>query len=85
LITEWFKGLTDEDKDRLETTLKNSKFLLNRLHTVIENKIKEVSRVPTNDYDSPSWPYKAADREGYVRALNDLLLLTKENPLSKKD
>lgn len=84
-LPEWTQGLPDDEANRLVLQLTNSKFLLNRLHTVIENKIRSVERVSTNDYDSPSWAYKAADREGYIRALKDLLLLTKENPLSKKD
>jgi hypothetical protein len=81
----WFNGLPNDEADRLALQLTNSKFLLNRLDTVIRTKIDETERVSVKDYDSPSWAYKAADREGYIRALKELLLLTKENPLSKKD
>ena len=84
MITEWLNGLTNEEAARLDQTLKNSKFLLDRLHTVVSSKIKATDRVATNNYDSPSWAYKAADREGYIRALNEILLLTKENPLSAR-
>lgn len=81
-ISDWTKGITDAaEADRLQLQLKNSKFLLDHLHTVVERKIKEQDRVSPNDYDSPSWAYKAADREGYIRALNYILLLTKENPI----
>lgn len=80
-LPEWTKGLDDHEAQRLETTLQNSRFLLNTLAEIINRKIAEKQRVPTNDYDSPSWAYKAADREGAIRALQDILLLTKENPI----
>ena len=82
MITEWTKGLDADDAARFELTFKNSGVLRDRLHTVIENKIRDTERVQTNDYDSPAWAYKAADREGFIRALNYVLLLTKENPIS---
>ena len=84
MITDWAKGLNTEDAERLETTLKNSKTLLTRLAEVVKNKIEETDRVSTHDYDSPSWAYKAADREGYIRALKYILLLTKENSISER-
>jgi hypothetical protein len=83
MITDWDKGLTADEAAHLEATLKNSRFLLNRLETVVKNKIEETERISTNDYDSPSWAYKAADREGYIRALKYILLLTKENRIKK--
>ena len=79
MITDWTKGLTADEVDNVEKTLQNSKRLLARLAEVVNNKINETDRVSTNDYDSPSWAYKAADREGYIRALKYVLLLTKEN------
>lgn len=80
---DWIKGLSDAEADNVAKTLKNSRVLLDRLDTVVKNKIEETERVSTNDYDSPSWAYKAADREGYIRALKYILLLTKENPTNK--
>ena len=83
MLTDWTKGLEDADAHQLEATLQNSKRVLSRLAEVIQNKINEQDRVNTSDYDSPSWAFKAADREGYIRALKYVLLLTKENPLQQ--
>jgi len=84
MLIDWTKGLSDEEAEAFTKTFKNSRVLIDRLDTVIRNKLEETERVSTNDYDSPSWAYKAADREGFVRALKYVLLLTKENK-NKKD
>ncbi len=81
--TDWIRGLDENEAIAVERALGVSRILIDRLHAVVTRKIEETERVATNDYDSPSWAYKAADREGYIRALKYILLLTKENKLKK--
>ena len=38
---------------------------------IVQNRIKQI--VITDDYDSPSWAYKQADRNGYNRALTEII------------
>jgi hypothetical protein len=76
----WFaKCKTKEDKDKTRQVILSNRESLDRLKDVLEPMLKEIA--PAADYDSPSWAYKQADRNGYNRALTtvlDLINLDKE-------
>lgn len=74
----WFKGCkTKEEKDKVRQIIMSNRDGLERLQEILEPMLKET--IPTVDYDSPSWAYKQADRNGYNRALTTVLELINLN------
>lgn len=73
LNSQWFKGLSTEEKDKLEGLIRNSNTLLTRLTDVVKGK--QVKTIFKTDYDCPSWSHRQADINGYNRALQDVLSL----------
>lgn len=70
----WFKECkTNEEKFAVRQAVLSNRESLDRLQQVLEPMLKETS--PSADYDSPSWAYKQADRNGYNRALTQVLEL----------
>jgi len=78
--TAWFKGCkTKKDKESVTQVLQSNRESLDRLKEILEPLLKDSS--PASDYDSPSWAYKQADRNGFNRAVTtvlDLINLDKE-------
>lgn len=74
----WITGLTEAEKEDMINRVKRSRIILERLDTIIDKWISEEEQSSKTDYDSPSWAYRAADKEGYKRALRKIKLLTKE-------
>lgn len=66
----WSKGLNAKDKEAIEYVLRNNSILIPRLLEIIQEMENEEIRAETdlNEYDSPSWSHKAADRNGARRA-----------------
>jgi hypothetical protein len=72
----WFKDCkTKEEKEKLKQSILSQKEVLDRLKGILEPMLKGVQ--PANDYDKPSWAFKQADRNGFNRALTDVLDLIK--------
>jgi hypothetical protein len=69
--TIWFMDLPKDEQDGFKREVKSAKNVLDKLEQIVQNRIKEI--VITNDYDSPSWAYKQADRNGYNRALTEII------------
>lgn len=69
--TIWFMDLPKDEQEGFKKEVKSAKNVLDKLEQIVQNKIKEI--VITNDYDSPSWAYKQADRNGYNRALTEII------------
>jgi len=46
---------------------------LDRLQTILGEKIEANKVFKKEDYKSPSWAYEAADRNGFVRALQTVI------------
>lgn len=69
--TIWFMDLPKDEQEGFKREVKSAKNVLDKLEQIVQNKIKEI--VITNDYDSPSWAYKQADRNGYNRALTEII------------
>lgn len=79
--TMWTRGLSEQEKTDLLINLANGKKVLDKLKLICYNMLQESENVTKDDYDSPSWAYKAADRQGYRRALLKVIELceTKED------
>ena len=69
--TIWFMDLPKDEQDGFKREIKSAKNVLDKLEQIVNSKIKEI--VIANDYDSPSWAYKQADRNGYNRALTEII------------
>ena len=68
----------DEEKEEFRKYVNNSSALLDRLTEIVNIKIAaaERSRLSEKDYALAMWPFKQADLNGYLRALNEMKTLT---------
>lgn len=74
----WFQHLKDkQEQENFKEYVRNSKDLLDRLTDLCYNYIKDAEKSSPNDYDSPAWAYRQADKIGYIRALKQIIELTK--------
>ena len=68
----WFaKSKDKKDKDAIKQSILAQREPLDRLKEILEPMLKD--GLPATDYDSPSWAYKQADRNGFNRALTTVL------------
>lgn len=78
--TAWLKDCkTKKEKEAVNQVLQSNRESLDRLKEILEPMLKDTT--PAADYDSPSWAYKQADRNGFNRAVTtvlDLINLDKE-------
>lgn len=76
LKTEWFKDLkTQVERDEFTKTVLNSTLALDKLRKIVYNRVISGEKVTVDDYDSPSWSHKQADRNGWLRAHREILEL----------
>ena len=74
LSLQWLKHLkSDEDKEEFTKYLRNSSRIFQVLTKILEGKTKEITLEP--DYSNPSWSHQQADRNGYNRAVKDIIKL----------
>lgn len=71
--TIWFKGIPEADIEMHKKSVLASKFLLDILKEVCYNSISELDNASAADYDSPSWAYKQADKNGARRAYQRII------------
>lgn len=66
----WLNDLKGKEKEDLEYLLRNNRQLITKLLDILEKYEDEELKQETSqsDYDSPSWGYKQADRNGARRA-----------------
>jgi hypothetical protein len=69
----WFSHLPRDQQEGFKKQINSSRDVLERLIKILEDKQTEV--VLSTDYESPSWAYKQADRNGYDRALTEVINL----------
>ncbi|AFM54656.1 hypothetical protein P12053L_51 [Celeribacter phage P12053L] len=70
--TAWFKDCkSKKEKEAVAQILHSNRDSLDRLKEILEPMLKEA--LPSADYDSPSWAYKQADRNGFNRAVTTVL------------
>lgn len=68
------RGQDEKTKKEFENLLLHSA-LIDRVIDVLKGWKSEVLTVPRDDYDSPAWACKQADRNGELRTLNKLIKL----------
>jgi len=73
--TIWFMDLPKDQQEDFKKQVSSSKDVLEKLENILKTKIKEITL--SEDYDNPSWGYKHADRNGYNRALTEVLNILK--------
>ena len=73
--TIWFMDLPKDQQDSFKKQVSSAKDVLEKLEEIVKTKMKEV--VLSEDYNNPSWAYKQADRNGYNRALTEVLNILK--------
>lgn len=72
---DWIKDLkTPEEREQFKKLLLSNEKVLDKLSKILYNYIKE-SENSTNDYDSPSWAYKAAHNNGRIEAFKKIVKL----------
>lgn len=84
MITAWTRHLsTQEEIDKFQQAIKSS-VVLDRMNTMLEEMKYDNERQETSPdmYDSENWDYRQADRNGFIRCLNQILKLT--NPDQRK-
>lgn len=85
LPAPWVRHLKDsEAKNKLEQSVLASSTALSRLYDLLEEseRVLDTEETTVADYESPSWPYKQAFRNGQrakIRELKQLLTFTKRN------
>jgi hypothetical protein len=68
----WFKDCkSKKQKESVAQVLQSNRESLDRLKEILEPMLKDTT--PAADYDSPSWAYKQADRNGFNRAVTTVL------------
>lgn len=78
LKTDWFISCkTPEEKKDLEYVLQNNPILFNAILDILDRMENEESRQETSSvqYESPSWAYQQADRNGAKRMINKVRAL----------
>ncbi len=69
----WIAHLPKDQQEAFKKQINSSRDVLERLSQILKDKQTEV--VLSTDYDNPSWAYKQADRNGYDRALTEVINL----------
>lgn len=72
-------GLKGSERDLMITQLLASEMLIKRINEVVEEEIKRLDSISSDDFDSPSWAYKQAYKLGLqegLRKLNNLLKIS---------
>ena len=75
---DWTKNLkTPEERERFKNTVISARPVLERMTDLINEYMNAADKKLENpsSYDSPSWALKAADRNGFNRALSTIKAL----------
>lgn len=73
--TTWFKGIEEDQHDRVRGAFKASSDIRSRLIELCNDKIDTAMTTHKNQYEGDSWAYQQADAIGYRRALEEIISL----------
>ena len=73
----WIKG--QKNPAQIKAQLKSSKDILEILDQIIEDKKVKAFEATEPDFIDAGWPYRSADANGYIRALEDIQKLIPKN------
>tara|TARA_B110000014_G_C20041509_1_gene541360 strand:- start:464 stop:703 length:240 start_codon:yes stop_codon:yes gene_type:complete len=73
----WVSGLEEDQKKLMEGYFNGSPLLRERLKYILEGKISNRTTAceKLETYESPSWAYIQADKNGYNRAIREIMEL----------
>jgi hypothetical protein len=74
--TRWYQHRPKSEQEEIKNIVVNSQKLLDILQEVCYNTIQNGVKTQEADYDCPSWAFKQADLNGYLRAYNEILQLS---------
>lgn len=83
--TRWFKDSNDEEREKLKAQLLGDKKTLDKLRKILYNIVITEQNVNSSDYESPSWAYKQAHRNGRIDAFNTVIALIALDPTESPD
>jgi len=75
MISGWTKNLrTEEEKLRFQSSVIGAKPVLDRLNDLLTEAEQQLDKglMKESSYDSPNWALKAADRNGFIRAISTI-------------
>lgn len=72
---QWFSNLPKDKQEEFKKNVISSQKVLDRLREICYNTIQNGVAAKETDYDSPSWAYKQADLNGYLRAYREIMQL----------
>lgn len=81
---QWFSHLPKEQQEDFKKLVLGSHKVLDRLSEICYNVIQSGVQTAKADYESPSWAYKQADLNGYLRAYREIMALTQLNSTDKE-
>lgn len=64
-----------EDKERFKREYEAAKYLMEPLKNIINKKIAELRINRKDEYKEAAWPYYRADKDGSIRAYEEILKL----------
>lgn len=75
--TSWCSGLEEDAKKQMKGYFNSSVLLRERLEHLLKEKIRVRGNnvMELKEFDKPSWAYKQADRNGYERAMLEIIEL----------
>lgn len=77
---DWAKIITDpEERATFLVSVKSASHVLERLAEILHDRVEADAKSSKDDYTSPSWAYRQADKVGYARAMREVIDLTKVN------
>jgi hypothetical protein len=75
----WTKGLDPDKKKKFEQELKKAETVLATLDRILREKENKAREALKPDEIDAGWPHRAADNNGYTRALQEIRsIITKE-------
>ena len=72
---DWIKDIKSHADQQLFVDSLASSPIVDRLKDIVKERLRDKSIFKEVDYQNHSWAYHAADRNGYIRAMNDILKL----------
>jgi hypothetical protein len=76
LAIDWFRKISNqEDKKATEQAIRQAGGVLEILKDLLETRLRSISKTNEDDYDSPSWAYLQAHKNGRIQDLEYVIRL----------
>lgn len=82
--TQWFSHLPKDKHEEVKKIVLGSTKVLDILHNIVYNMSIVESKPSTKDYDSPSWAYLQAHKNGRIEALREIAKLLEVSDQEQK-